>query len=1243
MNDQPRFGKGLSKHPRGVILSGALLIGVLRGFAWGNVTLSHVSTSVPQGISSVQVPLQIRTDPPAASTALQVETTLPPALAGRLTISTGPAAETAEKVLVSSTTPSRVRYAIYGLNRTEIGNGNIAVLTFALTGVPAGTYPLRLEDWAVASSSEGVSVTRALESGAITITAEEESLQRPSNFQAEGRSSTTIHLSWTNPFNPRAERILIQRSGQREGGFATINTITLSPDYPEGFQSAFDDSSRSPNSQWFYQLVAERGEQRAATDPVSARTHAAPPTRPPDGAFSGVGERRLTVAWGAGGNPPATRYVIELATTSRFNPLVERDTVRATSRVFSNLTPNTEYFSQAKALNDEDRETSYTSLGSTVTPAAWPTDPAIPEVSNTQLLARWNPNGNPLDTQFIAELALTRDFSTLVSSDITVSTSSLFSSLTPDTDYHFRVKARDRVGRDSAYSDIVSTRTTRGLQPPAAPAGFRAEGISSTTIRLNWTNPVAPPAQAIYVERSATGEVSTFVRIATVTLSSNGYPPSSWYDDSTLSPNSQWFYQLKAANAVGESRASSTQSAVTLANIPLPLAYTGVAERQLTANWDANGNPRLETRFVIELAAQESFSPLTASATVTTTSYTFTGLTPGTAYWGRVKASNRADPPRDTGYAPLGSTTTAGSLPPAGVTNVQAVAPTRQRVRLTWTHDGQRLSGFRIFRSMDPPRIPYEQLTELRDVAQRAYIDTRVPPGRLGTIRYQLLAFGPGGESPRTETGVVPDSTPLGLTLNDLPELTNQTSVSVALLVTAPSPSQDEREVLVTIERRTSQGQDQLVRDVIPVGETQRRSVSLRDGSNELIFSLRDIVNEEPMQSPTRRPVVVDHEPPRFVETPDPTGSRRHRDVRHGFPRQVAHPVGAVNKDGVRIEANGVVLTRLVDQMGNPVNQPMAVLPVIQGRNILLRHPQQPQQSLELPGNSDYQLEFVKEKIRDAAGNTLTGPVPTIRFRTTLLPGELNQVVVRDRPTPVRLMIPGGTLRTESYLLVNQSEAFVDTGVTERIRQAHDHLSRVANQFRLALPNKETEVTLFSAQDGIPITGQSTAGLTLTIPYGTGGYLPRALEASSGVGVDRRTLQMAWLNPATKQWEPVRGSQVNPAEQTVSASIVQAGVYTVIGARSPAVSAIFAFPVPFQPGLNPNHRTITFANTPKDTVIKVFTVAGDLVRELTAGDDTGQVTWDVTNSAGERVASDVYLYVAEHGGDRKTGKLVIIR
>ena len=57
-----------------------------------------------------------------------------------------------------------------------------------------------------------------------------------------------------------------------------------------------------------------------------------------------------------------------------------------------------------------------------------------------------------------------------------------------------------------------------------------------------------------------------------------------------------------------------------------------------------------------------------------------------------------------------------------------------------------------------------------------------------------------------------------------------------------------------------------------------------------------------------------------------------------------------------------------------------------------------------------------------------------------------------------------------------------------------------------------------------------------------------------------------------------------------------------------------------------------------------FYFPGELAQTLDFMDpQDGKVEWNVTNSAGEPLASDVYLYIVESGGNKKTGKLMVIR
>jgi hypothetical protein len=75
-------------------------------------------------------------------------------------------------------------------------------------------------------------------------------------------------------------------------------------------------------------------------------------------------------------------------------------------------------------------------------------------------------------------------------------------------------------------------------------------------------------------------------------------------------------------------------------------------------------------------------------------------------------------------------------------------------------------------------------------------------------------------------------------------------------------------------------------------------------------------------------------------------------------------------------------------------------------------------------------------------------------------------------------------------------------------------------------------------------------------------------------------------------------------------------------------------------------RKIWFLNLPQRCTIKIFTLAGDLVRTLHHDDPTdGKESWDVLSEYGRAIASGLYVYVVEDedSGEIQRGKLVIIK
>lgn len=110
------------------------------------------------------------------------------------------------------------------------------------------------------------------------------------------------------------------------------------------------------------------------------------------------------------------------------------------------------------------------------------------------------------------------------------------------------------------------------------------------------------------------------------------------------------------------------------------------------------------------------------------------------------------------------------------------------------------------------------------------------------------------------------------------------------------------------------------------------------------------------------------------------------------------------------------------------------------------------------------------------------------------------------------------------------------------------------------------------------------------------------------------------------------------------------GAYTVTAGAAPAIivldsaqgnlASAHCYPVPFMPSRG--HTVITFTGLTSSAAVRIYTISGRLVRELYKSDSGQKLVWDVRNSAGQFVASGVYIYTIKGGGQTATGKLMII-
>jgi hypothetical protein len=98
-------------------------------------------------------------------------------------------------------------------------------------------------------------------------------------------------------------------------------------------------------------------------------------------------------------------------------------------------------------------------------------------------------------------------------------------------------------------------------------------------------------------------------------------------------------------------------------------------------------------------------------------------------------------------------------------------------------------------------------------------------------------------------------------------------------------------------------------------------------------------------------------------------------------------------------------------------------------------------------------------------------------------------------------------------------------------------------------------------------------------------------------------------------------------------------------------TAVFAYPNPYRQAECTSIDAagtcqVHFKNVPGQSRLFIYTLAGDLVKEIRNDNSaTGTLSWDTRNGAGEEVASGVYIYKVSDltSGEESFGRLAVIR
>jgi chitodextrinase len=192
------------------------------------------------------------------------------------------------------------------------------------------------------------------------------------------------------------------------------------------------------------------------------------------------------------------------------------------------------------------------------------------------------------------------------------------------------VKGTNHIFFDVSNTNFTITAGSTDTVAPSAPTTLAASGTTQTTTNLSWTASTDNVAVTGYDVYQGTTLKAT---VTGTTYSATGLTASTAYD-----------FSVKAKDAAGNiSAASNVANVTTLAPVadttaptaPTTLAASGTTTTSTNLSWTASTDN-------VGVTGYDVYQGATLKATVTTTTYSVTGLTAATAYTFSVKAKDAA-------------------------------------------------------------------------------------------------------------------------------------------------------------------------------------------------------------------------------------------------------------------------------------------------------------------------------------------------------------------------------------------------------------------------------------------------------------------------------------------------------------------------------------------------------------------------------------------------------------------------
>lgn len=180
------------------------------------------------------------------------------------------------------------------------------------------------------------------------------------------------------------------------------------------------------------------------------------------------------------------------------------------------------------------------------------------------------------------------------------------------------------------------------------------------------------------------------------------------------------------------------------------------------------------------------------------------------------------------------------------------------------------------------------------------------------------------------------------------------------------------------------------------------------------------------------------------------------------------------------------------------------------------------------------------------------------------------------------------------------------------------------------------------AENLVPIEAAGGVGINVDVPIEPQSSVVIVISyknATLNAGNDPSKFVIARCDTNTNQWVPLP-STPDDADKQVSAPSDHLSLFQIMQASPPtSVSQFKVGPNPLRPALG--ERQMNFL-TPPNSRIRIYTLTGELVQDLTAASD-GTASWNGNNRSGCPVASGVYFVFIQGVGQEKTFKVAVER